>query len=243
MTFSRRRVLLLLLLWVAAIGAATMVDRTVAQWVQTHRPLDKPAPAGVIRIGNHPIWLTRIVRLPGNYGFVLVAGIGVALFHRRRWRAAIPVLLSGPMVGITYVILKWIVGRRRPVIEIAPFSFHPFINGFQGLFRSVSGLAFPSGDATMAFAAAACMAVAIPRLSIAFFAWAAAVAAERVLENAHYVSDVIAGAGLGILCAFFVIRISEKFFGESSRRGFDVDPRVATPVLERHACANGSLQG
>jgi len=216
MTFSCRGVWFLLVLWVAAVGAATTVDRAVAEWVQSNRPLDKPAPPGAARAGNHPVWATRIVRLPGNYGFVLVCGIGLGVFHRRRWGAAMPVLLSGPVVGLTYLVIKWIVGRKRPVVEIAPFTFHPFINGIQGLFHSVSGLAFPSGDATMAFAAAACMAVAIPRWSVAFFAWAALVAAERVLENAHYVSDVIAGAGLGVLCAVLVIRIGRRFLSDPS---------------------------
>jgi len=34
-----------------------------------------------------------------------------------------------------------------------------------------------------------------------------AVAAERVLEGAHYVSDVIAAAGIGILAAFAADRL------------------------------------
>jgi membrane-associated phospholipid phosphatase len=237
MTIFRRRVWILLVLWLGAVAVATTVDRPVAQWVQKNRPLDKRSLIAP-HSGNHPIWLTKIARLPGNYAFVLVAAIAVGLFHRNRWFAAMPILLSGPMVGMTYLVIKWMVGRRRPVIELAPFTFHPFINGIGGLFKSVSGLAFPSGDATMAFAAAACTAVAIPRWAPAFFAWAALVAVERVLENAHYVSDVVAGAGLGVLCAIAAVRISKRLVSVPLPRGFDVSNAPVKP--ETRTCASES---
>ena len=178
----RGRLLLLLLLWMAAIALALLVDTRVAQWVHDSTPLHKDS------------WLVRLVRLPGNYVFVLGAGVVLLLLDRRRWVAALPVILSGPAVGASYVLLKWIVGRRRPVLEIAPFTLHPFMHGLKGLILSVSGLSFPSGDATMAFAAAACMAVAAFRDGRwRFLPGRCWVAAERVLENAHYVSDVVAG--------------------------------------------------
>ena len=210
------RAAVLLFLWIFAIALAASVDRPVALWVQAHRPLDQPTAGGIPRSGNHPIWATKIIRLPGNYLFVAVVGIAVGFLHRKRWAAALPIFLSGPLVGITYVLMKWMIGRRRPVIELAPFTFHPFINGIGGLFHSVSGLAFPSGDATMAFAAATCVAVAIPKWSTAFFAWAVIVAVERVLENAHYVSDVTAGAGLGILSGLAVIRLTRALLNHST---------------------------
>jgi membrane-associated phospholipid phosphatase len=235
MTISRRDAWILLLSWLGAIAVSAAADRPVAQWVQARRPLDKATPSGVARSGNHPIGLTRIVRLPGNYLFVVVAGVGLVVFHRRHWGAAVPVFLSGPLVGMTYVVMKWVVGRRRPVIELAPFTFHPFIDGIGGLVRSVSGLAFPSGDATMAFAAAACMAAALPRWAVLFFAWAALVALERVLENAHYVSDVVAGAGLGILCATAVLWISRRILGRPPGESIDVSPDRLAP--DARTCA------
>ncbi len=205
---TRFRFAILLFLWILAIALATTVDRPVAVWVQAHRPLDKPTANGSVRSGNHPVWVTKIIRLPGNFAFVAPVGIVVGLLHRKRWLAGLPILLSGPLVGVTYLVLKWVIGRRRPVIEVAPFTFHPFINGISGLLHSVSGLAFPSGDATMAFAGATCVAAAIPKWSAVFFAWAVIVAVERVLENAHYVSDVTAGAGLGVICGLIVIRVT-----------------------------------
>ena len=215
MKLSRVRLLLLLLvLWLAAVALAMLVDARVAQWVHDSVPLHKDT------------WLVRLVRLPGNYVFVLGTAILLLLLDRRRWAVALPVILSGPLVGAGYILLKWIVGRRRPVIQIAPFTLHPFMNGFVGLFRSVSGLSFPSGDASMAFAAAMCMAVALPRWSAAFFVWAVLVAVERVLENAHYVSDVVAGAGLGIACGLLAVWISKRLTTDKPSPGFEVvDPK------------------
>ena len=74
----------------------------------------------------------------------------------------------------------------------------------------------------MAFAAAACVAAALPRWAAAFFLWAALVAVERVLENAHYVSDVVAGAGLGILCAILVLKLSGRILGGPLAVGFEI---------------------
>jgi membrane-associated phospholipid phosphatase len=78
----------------------------------------------------------------------------------------------------------------------------------------------------MAFAAAFCFAVALPRWSAAFFTWAILVALERVLENAHYVSDVVAGAGLGIGCGWLAVWITGRLMADRLRPGFEVvDPK------------------
>ena len=74
----------------------------------------------------------------------------------------------------------------------------------------------------MAFAAAICVSTALPRWSFAFFAWAFLVALERILENAHYVSDVVAGAGLGILCGCLAIWLSRRLIREATPHSFDV---------------------
>jgi len=214
MLLSGRQIRLLFILWLATLGSALPLDRHVALWVQAAHPLNKHG------------WFAWLVRLPGNYLFLLVISGILALCGRRWWRAAVSLVLSGPPVGMAYLLIKWMVGRRRPIIVIAPFTFHPFMKGLTGLYHSVSGLSFPSGDATMAFAAAACLAAALPRWWAAFFFAAAVVAAERVLENAHYVSDVVAGAGLGVACAQLAVALCVRFLdlGQADARGFEIQP-------------------
>lgn len=201
MPASSRRTWILLTVWAVALIAAVMSDRSVAEWVRRAHPLTK---------GSTLAWW---LKLPGNFGFILAVAAVLALVRPRRWSRVIPVVLTGPLVGLVYLFLKWCVGRRRPVIEIAPFALHPFARGLHGLVGAEKGLSFPSGHAAMAFAAATCLAVLIPRGAVVFFLVAAAVAAERVLENAHYASDVVAGAGFGVCCGVLSLRIARRCLG------------------------------
>jgi membrane-associated phospholipid phosphatase len=184
-------------LWVATVAAALCVDRAVAEWVARAAPLDKHST------------LARVLKLPGDFKyFTLPLVVLVALLHRRHLVAVIPLLLAAAFQGLSYSMIKWLTGRQRPVLRIEPFAVHPFAGGWHGLMHSESGLSFPSGHAALAFATATVMARLLPRWRPAFFFVAALVAMERVAENAHYVSDVIAGAGLGVLCGLLAIRVT-----------------------------------
>lgn len=63
--------------------------------------------------------------------------------------------------------------------------------------------AFPSGHAALAFAAAEYMRLEYKDVSVwygyAAYAGAAATGTIKIIENAHWLSDVLAGAGVGIL--------------------------------------------
>lgn len=203
---SRRTLLLLLfLVWMSALAAAFLADRRTANWAHSAALYSKNAPGA------------QLVKLPGTYWLAIASAVLVGLFHRRGWRAAAPVLIAGPLVGIAYTLLKWMVGRHRPNVP-EPFAFHPFIRGFAGLMGAENNLSFPSGHAAMAFATATCLAVVLPRWSAIFFLVASTVAVERVLENAHYVSDVVAGAGLGICCGCVAVSLAGRLFGSAEAR-------------------------
>ncbi len=62
-----------------------------------------------------------------------------------------------------------------------------------------SSPSFPSGHATTAFAAAAALAVLVPRLRWPAMGLAALVALSRVYLGVHFVLDILAGAVLGTL--------------------------------------------
>jgi membrane-associated phospholipid phosphatase len=203
MTRRRAYRILLALMWVIAFAVALSLDRHIAERVREAHPLN--------RLG----WLAWSLKLPGYYPVTLAIAAILVFFHRRSWHVALPLILSGPLVGIAYTMLKWIVGRHRPVIPpIAPFAFHPFAHGLRGLIHAESGLSFPSGHTALAFATATCLAVSLPRWAMLFFVVAVAVGIERVLENAHYLSDVVAGAGVGILCAWAAMQLSAALLQE-----------------------------
>lgn len=179
------------LIWAALLLLAFGFDRTTAQWVLNHHPINKSAR-----------WVFD-VKLMGNYWFTLIIALFLVASSRHRLYAAIALLLSGALGGLLYLLIKWIAGRYRPVIRIDPFGFSPFPGGLGGLFQE-KGLGFPSGHACLAFASAMTLTLALPKWNWLWFLLAAIVGAERVLENAHYLSDVVAGAGIGALCGWVV---------------------------------------
>jgi membrane-associated phospholipid phosphatase len=65
---------------------------------------------------------------------------------------------------------------------------------------------FPSGHATSVFAVATVFVAFYPRLRWPLYALAAAVAMGRVYLERHYVSDIIAGAVIGIVIASTLLR-------------------------------------
>lgn len=72
--------------------------------------------------------------------------------------------------------------------------------------RKASNASFPSSHAGNAFALAFVLARRYRRWAPALYGLAAAVAFSRVYLNRHYASDVLAGAAVGVLCAWGVAR-------------------------------------
>ncbi len=172
-------------------------DNGVAEWLKSH-------------------WVfTHIIRIPGNFAFstlpiclVILIGTWVTGVRRGRalWEKPAIVLLAGILSGAN-IPLKWMVGRIRPFHGVPPFELHPFKVGLLNVEASFS---FPSGDVTLAFAMSASLAMIIPRLRPLWWTLAVIVALERIAENAHYPSDTVAGAALGIAMAVLAKKIVER---------------------------------
>ena len=82
-------------------------------------------------------------------------------------------------------VLKYSIGKTRPNTgrrEFAPFSGH----------RS-----FPSGHAAGSFAFATAIAEHYPDYKFVAYATATLIAASRLYENKHWVSDVVVGSAIG----------------------------------------------
>jgi hypothetical protein len=187
-------------------AAPAQADRTTAPRTartSTVRPQDgaerNAAEPGANVLQNVPTWVRRLWRAPGHLAFTLCLAAFLVLRHPLRWKAGALLLTCAALGGVAVWAIKWAVGRTRPFHGVPPFEFHPFERGIPGLITN-RNLCFPSGDATLAFATAACMGFLAPRSWPFFFVAAVVVGAERVVENAHYVSDVVGGAALGTLC-------------------------------------------
>jgi membrane-associated phospholipid phosphatase len=164
-----------------------LVDTDVVRCVALWRPLDSTT-----RLEQ------QLLRLPGHFLFTLAICLALSMWHPLHWRAGLLLFWSGALSGILAWVLKWCVGRTRPLKGIPAFELHPFLNGVHGLLGN-GNRSFPSGDTALAFASAVCLACLIPRWRWACYLMATVVASQRVLVNAHHVSDAIGGAILGAL--------------------------------------------
>jgi membrane-associated phospholipid phosphatase len=194
----RQRVALVLGIF-SALSLAAVADRPVA------RALANPDWHNWIK--SHQTALD-IIKFPGDFRCTAMTALLVAALHRRHLRGAAFHLASGA-AGLLNSLVKWSVGRSRPFRlpgesdRLAPFVLHPFRGGPEGLFNQ-SNLAFTSGHACIAFAAATALALLFPRWRWVFYAVAAAVGLERLSENAHYVSDIV-GAAILAICVVHIL--------------------------------------
>jgi membrane-associated phospholipid phosphatase len=135
----------------------------------------------------------------------LVRGKDVPTRYRRLFAyvgvRALFLFVTIALSGIVADIIKPIVGRARPALLLRDgvYGFKPFTAGFIW-----NGM--PSGHATTAFALACSLTIFYPRLRAFWIALALLLAASRVMVDAHYLSDVLAGGLLGWLTVHFFFK-------------------------------------
>jgi undecaprenyl-diphosphatase len=118
-------------------------------------------------------------------------------------------------------IIKRLIGRARPHVGT---EADPFLYG-QLVWRA-DYASMPSGHATTAFAAAIAVGLLWPRLRPLMLIYALIIAVSRVVLDAHYLSDVIAGAFVGSIGALIV----RDWFARR-HLGFVVDAQGVTHPL------------
>jgi len=207
---AKYRVLLIVLWIVAIVVAAVALDRAVAAAVHQ---------AGIDSFLRAHALVRETLKAPGFYASTVVLAVFVSLSHRLRWQAGLFLLVGGATAGANELI-KWIAGRARPFRTLSgdstvltPFELHPFPS------LSSKNLCFPSGHAALAFATAAALSILWPRWKWTFYAGAVLVAAERVMENAHWFSDAVAAAALGIGGVWVIRRLWWDRFSRNATHG------------------------
>jgi membrane-associated phospholipid phosphatase len=151
--------------------------------------------------------LAKTVRPLGTYASFGVLGgfyLGGLIAHdaRAQETAVDGLIASGLAAGVITPLLKEIVGRSRPSAHVGTYDFHPF-----------SGSAsFPSGESTQAFAVASVISAEYPNawVEVVSYGLAGLVGYARMRENAHFASDVLAGALIGNGVGRAVVRINKR---------------------------------
>ena len=126
-------------------------------------------------------------------GLILLWLLSTSLW--KRWEA---VEFFGIWVLAAIVLcIKFLVRRRRPEGE------------WGGIYRNTDPHSFPSGHAARAFfIAALAIGLGPAWLAALLCVWAPLVSLARVAMGVHYVSDVLAGAVLGVVAALIGLELS-----------------------------------
>ncbi len=137
--------------------------------------------------------------------------IGSTIFQKEKLADATFTMLKGLLLTeVTVVSLKYLVGRARPVDSNRNTIFRPAKGKYSAL---------PSGHTTNAFTAASILSEYYPRLHNYFYSAAFAVGAQRIVSNAHWLSDVILGGILGHYSGKLLANSHLKLFPIVSQNG------------------------
>lgn len=157
---------------------------------------------------NFSVWVAQHLHTPvldavmlfvtglGDYGFIWVLLSFLLLAYRPTRRAGMAALASLLLVTLLgNGVLKNLFARPRPFTHLSDFTL---------LLAAPHGFSFPSGHAGSSFAAATSIYLYHHKYGRWALLLAALIALSRVYLTVHYLTDVIAGALLGVLAALFV---------------------------------------
>ncbi|HEV8149528.1 MAG TPA: phosphatase PAP2 family protein [Gemmatimonadales bacterium] len=133
----------------------------------------------------------RVLRVVGSLFFWLPLALAVWLTVRAR---RVWILLAVPaLAGAAAELIKLLVRRERPDLHAGASVYRSFA---ERPFDS-HDIGFPSSHVMVAFAGAAALARLFPRAAPVAYALALGCAVTRVLAQAHFASDVVAGGIAG----------------------------------------------
>jgi undecaprenyl-diphosphatase len=98
-----------------------------------------------------------------------------------------------------YKLVKHLIKRDRPCEALA--DVHRRI-------VPSDRFSFPSGHTAAAFVMAVLIAHFFPLLTVPAVGWAVLVGLSRIYLGVHYPTDILAGMGLGMFCAYCSLQIS-----------------------------------
>lgn len=182
--------LLIICLALIAIVLAFYFDSTLHQWVAQH-------PNRTARM------LMRNVSRYGDWPEHVIAGLLVvavaALRGNKRWvHIGLTMIVACALAGIAARGVKIATGRARPSVK------HEL--AWNGPRLSPKYNSFPSGHTAATTAFFGVLFFANRRLALALLPIPMLIAASRIYVAAHYLSDVICAAILGISCAWLCVR-------------------------------------
>jgi membrane-associated phospholipid phosphatase len=179
------------------------LDKTIVLWMrgfynglQIHRFLES---------------LDPFINIVGN-GATLISGALLLCFAGRFVSQKIYIVGKSLFIGllssgIVVQVMKHLIGRARPRVTSDPIFIGPsFKSGYDS---------FPSGHTALVFCLAYVLSRHFPKYRVVFYMFASLVALDRVEDFAHFPSDILAGAMIGLIVAKI---LSVKIFPSGAMR-------------------------
>jgi undecaprenyl-diphosphatase len=186
----------------------------------------------VLNNANFNDTITIFSQLISRYGMALIACVNLILllytFKDEKMKDLRPVflltILSFAVAGISGDILKQVFNRPRPIMTYT---------GELNFLTSSNSPAFPSGHATKS------VALAVPLIfnnisnnrlikasKIVTMLTAVLVCLSRIVLGAHYLSDVLAGAGWSVLCFPVSVFLTNRILSRMSPERYELASRI-----------------
>jgi membrane-associated phospholipid phosphatase len=193
--------LALLALLVATAPVAFLVDMPLAQWARD---------SGLSGDLKNIVRLAEVFAHGSGVLLILLAAISL---DPRTWRVLPRLAIGAYGSGVLADLLKVVLARRRP--EKTEMLNLDVWDSFLGFFawRHASTLqeafsrdlqSFPSGHAATAAGLACALIRLYPRAAWFFAAMTVLACFQRVAYQAHYLSDVLAGAAVGLFVSLLL---------------------------------------
>jgi membrane-associated phospholipid phosphatase len=193
--------------------AALAIDVPVARWAKLHK-----MPGDLRRV----LTLAEVFGWGGTVGLIVLTA---AVLDPRGWRVAPRLALGALGAGIVANGVKLLVARLRPLAanlrgEVwdtftgwLPVLYHdPSLGEYGFQFQS-----FPSGHSATAVGLAIALAALYPRGRWLFALFALLACLQRLQSQAHFPSDILAGAAIGCLVCALGARGGPLNFGLADR--------------------------
>src|SRR5262245_8935032 len=200
-SLSSRRLLIAAIVCAVLACVALAIDLPVAQYVKAHGLRGELA--RLVRISEVFGW-------GGTVGFIILAAV---VLDGRGWRVLLPLSISSLGAGLIADGVKLLIGRWRPSTAATLSSASETFIGWLPLLKEAGATgsnyamqSFPSAHAATAVGLAAALSLLYPRGRWLFAMFAVLAMLQRIEGQAHYCSDVLAGAAIGLLTAATVQR-------------------------------------
>ena len=174
-----------------AIGAAFYFDDAVRDFIAAHQN------GAMLHFMRN---VSRLGDWPEHFALGLIL-TGIAWLRRnKKWmRIFLSMLLAMALAGVAGHMIKRTIPRARPSVKS---ELH-----WGGPRLSTKYHAFPSGHVAASTAFFGILIFARRRIGLACLAIPILIGLSRMYLGAHYLSDVVCDAVLGILCALLVTRV------------------------------------